>query len=324
MDLAEGNFISAFRGYLRMGNFPLDASSVFESVALAQAYADENSTAYPGQILAVVNETARSVTIYQLGFKTDLGASGFALQQIQSATSGEFVKSVNGIEPDDNGNVEISIGEEIENLLDSLTIDDSLIASSKRISVPTSSISGDDDVITKKYMEDYVEDNMLDKNESSSQTVGGPVLFNAQVTLAQPIVSTVLTASGPPMSVLSSIRVDNFNADKVDGADLETSATPLSVLDDTKIPTTKAVADYAVPKNLTTLTNTLTYTTSTKDTQKDNVYFYAYDANTGISLPKKIAASQVIRPSAYTVDSDNSVVSSAEIKIGDFVYTEEE
>jgi hypothetical protein len=317
MVVAEGNFLSAFRGYLRMGNFPLDASSVFDSSAAAQAYADGNSSAYPGQILAVVDESSRSVTIYQLGFKTDTQAAGFALQQIQSATSGEFVKSVNGIEPDENGNVDIEIGEEIENLLDSLTIDESLIASSKRISVPTTSISGDDDVITKKYMEDYVEDNMLDKNESSSQTVGGPVTFNSQVSIA-------VTAGTAPLSILSSTVVANLNADKVDGADVETSSTPMSVLDDTKIPTTKAVAEYSVPKNLTSLTSTLTYTTSTKDTQKDNVYFYAYDANTGISLPKKIAASRVIRPSVYTVDSDSAVASSEEIKIGDFVYTEEE
>jgi hypothetical protein len=168
-------------------------------------------------------------------------------------------------------------------------------------------------------MEDYVETNMLDKNESSSQTVGGPVTFSSQVSIS-------VTTGTAPLSILSSTVITNMNADKVDGADVETSAggNVLSVLSDTKIPTSKVVAEYAVPKNLTTLTNTLTYTTSTKDTQKDNVYFYAYDANTGISLPKKIAASKVIRPSTYTVASDSTVSSSEEIKIGDFVYTEEE
>lgn len=321
--MIEGNFISAFRGYLRMGGFPLDASSVFESVSLAQAYADSNQSAYAGQILAVVDDDSRTVTVYQLGFKVDPDDGGFVLQQIQSATSGGFVKSVNGELPDANGNVVISLGAEIDSLLESLTVTSDLIASDRRISVPTVDISGDDDVITKKYMEDYVEDNMLDKSESSSQTVGGPVLFNAQVTLAQPLSSTVTTGTAP-MSILSSTLVANLNADKVDGADVETSAVSLSVSDDTRIPTSKLVATYTVPKDLTALGSTLTYTASTKDTQKDNVYFYAYDANTGISLPKKIAASQVIRPSAYTVDSDSSVVSSAEIKIGDFVYTEEE
>jgi hypothetical protein len=319
MGVAEGNFISAFRGYLRMGDFPLDSSSVFESVVLAQAYADSNSTAYAGQMIAVVNDTARSVTIYQLGFKVDTGAAGFALQEVQTATSGEFVKSVNGIEPDEDGNVEITLGAEIDSLLDALTVTSTLIASDRRISVPTANISGNDDVITKKYMEDYVETNMLDKNESSSQTVGGPVTFSSQVSIS-------VTTGTAPLSILSSTVITNMNADKVDGADVETSAggNTLSVLEDTKIPTSKVVAEYAVPKNLTTLTNTLTYTTSTKDTQKDNVYFYAYDANTGISLPKKIAASKVIRPSTYTVASDSTVASSEEIKIGDFVYTEEE
>jgi hypothetical protein len=302
-----------------MGDFPLDSSSVFESVVLAQAYADSNSTAYAGQMIAVVNDTARSVTIYQLGFKVDTGAAGFALQEIQTATSGEFVKSVNGIEPDEDGNVEITLGAEIDALLDALTVTSTLIASDRRISVPTANISGNDDVITKKYMEDYVETNMLDKNESSSQTVGGPVTFSSQVSIS-------VTTGTAPLSILSSTVITNMNADKVDGADVETSAggNTLSVLEDTKIPTSKVVAEYAVPKNLTTLTNTLTYTTSTKDTQKDNVYFYAYDANTGISLPKKIAASKVIRPSTYTVASDSTVASSEEIKIGDFVYTEEE
>ncbi len=319
MGVAEGNFISAFRGYLRMGDFPLDSSSVFESVVLAQAYADSNSTAYAGQMIAVVNDTARSVTIYQLGFKVDTGATGFALQEFQTATSGEFVKSVNGIEPDEDGNVEITLGAEIDALLDALTVTSTLIASDRRISVPTANISGDDDVITKSYLEGYVEANMLDKNESSSQTVGGPVTFSSQVSIS-------VTTGTAPLSILSSTVITNMNADKVDGADVETSAggNTLSVLEDTKIPTSKVVAEYAVPKNLTTLTNTLTYTTSTKDTQKDNVYFYAYDANTGISLPKKIAASKVIRPSTYTVASDSTVSSSEEIKIGDFVYTEEE
>jgi hypothetical protein len=319
MGVAEGNFISAFRGYLRMGDFPLDSSSVFESAVLAQAYADSNSTAYAGQMIAVVNDTARSVTIYQLGFKVDTGAAGFALQEVQTATSGEFVKSVNGIEPDEDGDVEITLGAEIDSLLDALTVTSTLIASDRRISVPTANISGNDDVITKKYMEDYVETNMLDKNESSSQTVGGPVTFSSQVSIS-------VTTGTAPLSILSSTVITNMNADKVDGADVETSAggNTLSVLEDTKIPTSKVVAEYAVPKNLTTLTNTLTYTTSTKDTQKDNVYFYAYDANTGISLPKKIAASKVIRPSTYTVASDSTVASSEEIKIGDFVYTEEE
>lgn len=45
--------ISLPKGYLRLGNFPLDAASVFDSFAALQTYASTNGTAYAGQICAV-------------------------------------------------------------------------------------------------------------------------------------------------------------------------------------------------------------------------------------------------------------------------------
>lgn len=45
--------ISLPKGYLRLGDFPLDASSVFDSFAALQTYASTNGTAYAGQICAV-------------------------------------------------------------------------------------------------------------------------------------------------------------------------------------------------------------------------------------------------------------------------------
>ena len=57
-----------FNGFLRLSNFPLDKSSVFESFADAYNYAATNETAYPGQIIAVVDYTEQAVSIYTLTF----------------------------------------------------------------------------------------------------------------------------------------------------------------------------------------------------------------------------------------------------------------
>jgi hypothetical protein len=45
--------ISLPKGYQRLGDFPLDASSVFENFAALQTYASSNGTAYAGQVCAV-------------------------------------------------------------------------------------------------------------------------------------------------------------------------------------------------------------------------------------------------------------------------------
>jgi hypothetical protein len=145
------NFISAVRGYLRLGNFPLDASSVYETFEAASEYASSNPTAYPGQLVAVTDEVNRTVTIYQLGFKSDPEASGFELESLVAGQVGT-VKSINGIFPDEDGNVTISL-EALDDILTFLQNTETRVVFNKPIQVPTLDISQDDDVITKKYLE---------------------------------------------------------------------------------------------------------------------------------------------------------------------------
>lgn len=45
--------ISLPKGYQRLGDFPLDASSVFDNFSALQTYAASNGTAYAGQVCAV-------------------------------------------------------------------------------------------------------------------------------------------------------------------------------------------------------------------------------------------------------------------------------
>jgi len=150
--MPENNFISAVRGYLRLGNFPLDASSVFESLSEANIYADSNPTAYLGQIIAVVDISVRTVTIYQLGFKPE-GETGFSVQPLSTQGEGEFVRTVNGILPDTDGNIVINI-----DTFEFLTYNEQRVTFNRPISVNTLSIEQDNDVITKKYLEAKVDD----------------------------------------------------------------------------------------------------------------------------------------------------------------------
>lgn len=57
MSSAETTFIPAFRGYERVGQFPLDKTSSFSSHAEAELYASRGltreSSAYPGQIISI-------------------------------------------------------------------------------------------------------------------------------------------------------------------------------------------------------------------------------------------------------------------------------
>lgn len=70
------------KGYQRMGAFPLDATTVFGSLALLETYAQTNGIAYPGQICSVNDGT--TVTVYKInpdktvtaidqGMSTDFG-----------------------------------------------------------------------------------------------------------------------------------------------------------------------------------------------------------------------------------------------------------
>ena len=53
-------------GMNRMGQFPLDMSSVYYDLASLQAYATSGAVAYVGQILSLVDETNNTVTLYAI------------------------------------------------------------------------------------------------------------------------------------------------------------------------------------------------------------------------------------------------------------------
>ena len=99
-----------FHGYSRLGDFPLDSSSVFSTYALAEAYAASNETAYAGQFIAVVNITGQLVEVYHLRFPltTEEITSGdnFILQGI--GTDEDYVLSINDLGADETGNVLIT------------------------------------------------------------------------------------------------------------------------------------------------------------------------------------------------------------------------
>jgi len=170
------NFISAVRGYLRLGNFALDASSVYESYDSAAEYAATNPTAYPGQLVAVVNEIDRKVTIYQLGFKLNPESSGFELESLVADQIGT-VKSINNILPDVNGNITINL-EQLDLILTFLENTNDRVIFNKSISVPTNDISADDDVITKKYLEATFNSSLNGLNRTFRSVFDSEIFIN--------------------------------------------------------------------------------------------------------------------------------------------------
>jgi hypothetical protein len=160
--MADNSYISAVKGYLRLGSFPLDASSVFSDINSAAVYAETNPTAYLGQLVAVVDETDRNVTVYKLGYKINQEQEGLELQALLDNGAGGVVKSVNGIEPDINGNVTITI-EKLDEILTFLEDTESRVIFNKPISIPTIQIGQNNgpqpnDVVTASYLEARVDD----------------------------------------------------------------------------------------------------------------------------------------------------------------------
>ena len=62
-DLASGASWAAGVSFQRSNPLPLDKYSVFPSIAEAQSYATTNPVAYPGQIIAVLNNNAMEVYV---------------------------------------------------------------------------------------------------------------------------------------------------------------------------------------------------------------------------------------------------------------------
>jgi hypothetical protein len=129
---------------------------------------------------------------------------------------------------------------------------------------------------------------------------------------ADKFTSTIATGTAP-LIVASTTLVTNLNADKFDGADLETTITE----SDSKVPTSQAVLTYSVPKNISAMPS-LTFSTAESNTEKENTYIYVYNETTGQS--KKMPISEVHRPSLFTKQNDSEV---STVKIGDFVYIEQ-
>lgn len=74
-------YINALRGYARLGNFPLDASSIFEDKTVADTYAASDPSAYAGQIVSIVDELNTTVDVYILTFD-ESGSGNFMLDSI--------------------------------------------------------------------------------------------------------------------------------------------------------------------------------------------------------------------------------------------------
>ena len=168
--MPDNNFISAIRGYLRQGDFPLDASSVYDSLDSARDYALTNPTAYLGQLVAVVDEIERKVTVYQLGFKSNPLDPGFELQDLTVGVD-NIIKTINNQGPDEFGNINIDLAY-LDNLLTFLENTPERIVFNKPVSVPTESISGPDDVITRSYLEAQIN-SIIDGAQRTFKTTFG-------------------------------------------------------------------------------------------------------------------------------------------------------
>ena len=70
-DLASGASWAAGVSFQRSNPLPIDKYSVFPSIADAQAYASTNPVAYPGQIIAVLNNNAMEVYVLAQEQKTN-------------------------------------------------------------------------------------------------------------------------------------------------------------------------------------------------------------------------------------------------------------
>lgn len=214
--MPENNFISALRGYLRLGNFPLDASSVYDNFLAASEYASSNPTAYAGQLVAVVDEVTRTVTIYQLGYKVDPAETGYELQSLSTSGSGGVVKTVNNISPDDNGNVQLSF-DILNDILYFIQDTETGAIFNKPIllSDPNSQIVENNSVITKGYLEGSLDNYFSGVSRTFNTTFtgiggittniipGGSIIKKITLDIIQPFQVTDITVSIAGITLLS-------------------------------------------------------------------------------------------------------------------------
>lgn len=170
-----------FQGYLRLGNFPLDGSTIFSTLPAAEEYVASNPTAYAGQVIAVVNEIERTVSIYIVSYPFQPGYEG--TYQLQEVNAGGTVSMINDVLPDDNGSVtiygtDIKISEtdaqtitevlnSIDFVSDETTIYFSKILSSAKISgLVTDDITDNTDAINKEYLDIKVASSIVGVNRT--------------------------------------------------------------------------------------------------------------------------------------------------------------
>ena len=210
-------FISAVKGYLRLGNFPLDASTVFPSLQAAQQYAASNPTAYAGQLVSVVIEADKSVTAYQLSIPQS--GSGYVLELI----AGGNVDSVNGIDPVE-GNITITGS----NIQSGVTGNSQTIA--QLIQSILTSLQG---YATKEYVDDKFDDEFI----------------GVQRTIEVPITSTGVTdpesvGDIPAGSVIKRVSIRIVQA-YTQGTDISVSIGGTAILSASDIYETEAGSTFS-------------------------------------------------------------------------------
>jgi hypothetical protein len=128
--------------------------------------------------------------------------------------------------------------------------------------------------------------------------VEGSITSSEAVTGSQLVSTTV--AEEAPIFVFSSVKVDNLNADMLDGkhySDLQAEFVPKDM---------EAVPLFQYENSLN------------PSPLNSNIFVYLNDGTTtGIKVP----ISDIIRPSVFKVEEETNITSDEKIKIGDFVYT---
>jgi hypothetical protein len=228
----------------------------------------------------------------------------------------------------DSTTFDINIGLKVEDDIDiggDLTVTGVITSGGERV---VTSVSGSGlsvgDAVTAATIEDgelvLTTDNFV-RTGGTNQTISGVKTFEDELNADAGIVTTTLESTietgTAPLTVASTTKVDNLNADKLDNADLETTITD----SDTKIPTSKAVLTFGVKKDTKSIPIALTFADAKQTSEKANKYMYVYDESTDTS--EKVSLNDIHRPSAFTVNSVSDITEQV-VKIGDFVYIKQE
>lgn len=127
-------------GMNRMGQFPLDMSSVYYDLASLQAYATSGAVAYVGQILSLVDETNNTVTLYAIkntaGDLVQIGTDIVIPEVEIPEYSGEGAVKV------DNYKISVAVDDETIKI-----VDGKLVAIIPEVEIPDVTATDDDVVV---------------------------------------------------------------------------------------------------------------------------------------------------------------------------------